>query len=519
MRRSLLAALALVSLLLPSAAVAHSERDAQYPPGTSRTAPPKFRTGGPTLVVCKSDSRRWIRRHLSGRLLRSNLALLRRCRFRHIQDAVTAAKSGYRILVLPGIYREEPSRKVPYDDPKCAGLMTKSSDGHDVPSYEYTLKCPTLRNLIAIVGDTDGDRRCDVRCNLQIEGTGSRPSQVYLLGDKKKSNVIRGDRADGIALRNLKVQYSDENNIYVLETDGFVFDRIVTGRSRRYGILTFTSDHGLYDRIEAYGNGDSGVYPGSGGPGDCLRFAIEIRRSNSYGNIMGYSGTAGSNVYVHDNKFHDNGAGIITDSFASGHPGMPQHCAKWENNRIYSNNFNPFTDDRDAYCKEVPYERRDLSKPCPTFQVPVGTGGLIAGGNGNIVRNNIVFDNWRNGFQLFFVPSEARGEPGKGIDTSHDNRFTGNRMGVRPDGRPSPNGKDFWWDEQGKGNCWEGNQAARGKQLKSEPASLPACPGSPVSLPPHPRLATQAPCATWNPEDNTDPAGCDWFTTPPRPQD
>jgi hypothetical protein len=515
MRRSL-SCLVLAGLMLPAAALAHSEREAKYPPGTDRVAPPAFRTGGPTKVVCKKDSRKRIER-LNGKVERRNLRLLRRCKFHHIQAAVTASKTGHRILVLPGVYREKPSRRVPYDDPNCAGMTEQTSDGHTVPSYEYQLQCPNARNLIAVIGDTDGDRICDQRCDLQIEGTGRQPSDVYLKGDKTKSNAIRGDRADGLALRNFKVEFSDENNIYVMETDGFVFDKIVTGKARRYGILTFTSDHGLYDRIDAYKSGDSGVYPGSGGPGDCMRYAIEVRRVNSHGNIMGYSGTAGSNVWVHDNKFHDNAAGIITDSFAAGHPGMPQHCARWENNEIYSNNLNPFTDDRDAYCKETPYKERDLDLPCPTFQVPVGTGGLIAGGNKNIVRNNVVYDNWRWGFGLFYVPSEARGEPGAGVDTSHENQFLNNKMGVRADGSASPNGKDFWWDEQGRGNCWDGNEAAPGKQIKSESGPLPACPGSPVDRPPHPRLLTQAPCVTWDPDENPNPPGCDWFTTPPRP--
>ena len=121
--------------------------------------------------------------------------------------------------------------------------------------------------------------------------------------------------------------------------------------SREYGVLSFTSDHGLYDNVESYGAGDSGVYPGSGPEGHCARYGIELRHINSHDNTLGYSGTAGNGIWVHDSKFHHNATGLTTDSFAFGHPGMPQDCAKWERNEIYSNNNNLFDDERDAYCK------------------------------------------------------------------------------------------------------------------------------------------------------------------------
>ena len=70
---------------------------------------------------------------------------------------------------------------------------------------------------------------------------------------------------------------------------------------------------------------------------------------------------------------------------------MPQDNSKWAHNLIYSNNNNLFTDDRDAYCQDTPWARRDPRR-CPTFQVPVGTGHLIAGGNANGSQEQL-FDN------------------------------------------------------------------------------------------------------------------------------
>ena len=124
---------------------------------------------------------------------------------------------------------------------------------------------------------------------------------------------------------------------------------------------------------------------------------------------------------------------------------MPQDCAKWEDNQIYSNNLELFSDERDEYCKQD-YEDRDPKIVCPTFQNPVGTGVLIAGGNANIVRDNFIWDNWRQGIALFFVPEELRGEDSTGqsennnnqVDTSNFNTFSEQPHGRHPGRQARP---------------------------------------------------------------------------------
>ena len=545
MRRAVTALLLLGALAIPASALAHSERPSFYPNFNAEAKKfeeavgevPTYRSRGPSKVVC-ADGRRAtakrIRQVFSGnsrktrRLRARRLALNERCRFKTIQSAVDAASSGDRILIMPGVYRELPSRAVPEPDPKCEDKYIESESGARVPSYEYHRSCPNAQNMIAIVGDSeDPDRRCDDKCNLQIEGMGLAPSDVLIQGERSKLNVIRADRADGIYLKNFEIEKSDFNNVYFLETNGFRIDGVISHDSREYGVLSFASDNGLYENVEAFRNGDSGIYPGSGPEGHCKRYGIEIRNSESHDNTIGYSGTAGNGVYAHDNKFHHNSTGVTTDSFAAGHPGMPQDCAKWENNEIYSNNKDLFNAEMDAYCQRPVEQRDDRDKVCPTFQVPVGTGILIAGGNGNIVRNNRIWDNWRWGTALHWVPATLRGEDATGQsvnegnqwDTSNANRYIANKMGVRPDGTADPNGVDHWWDEEGAGNCWTDSTGPGGGAVTSDPPSLPACPeGSPFSTGNAAKQAFLAPCATWNPTDNTDPAGCDWFVRPPEPK-
>src|SRR4051794_14472651 len=476
MSRSLVVVLALAAFaLVPAVASAHIERPSTWP--TYPASVPQYRATGPSIVVCQKDSRKRIRKLPGKAMRRKNLALLKHCHNQSIQTAVNKAANGTRILLLPGVYHEYKSRAKPNDDPACAHLKVDTAEGSKAPGYEYHRQCPNDQNLIAILGDSDGDRRCDSKCNIQITGT-ARRQDVRLEGDRRKWNVIRADRADGVYLANFTIQYSGFNNIYVLETAGFHVRGIRSRWSAEYGILSFASESGLYEYIDAYGNGDSGVYPGSGSQGleserNCQTYGTELRFVDSHDNNMGYSGTAADSVWVHDSKFHHNAAGLATDSFAAGHPGMPQHCARWERNQIYSNNFNVFTPENQEYCKQ-PYEQRDPKRVCSAFQVPVGTGALIAGGNGNLLADNQVWDNWRYGLMLFWVPASFRGEhdPTKQIDTSFDNRFQGNRMSMTPDGARAVNGKDFWWDEEGARNCWTQNTGAGGGAASSDPAML-----------------------------------------------
>ena len=276
-------------LVAVGTAGAHPERSTFFPDGNVGSVPKVRGKADQILTVCKKNSKKLIKRSFKGkqRTKKRNLRLrqLKRCRFRNIQAAVNKARNGAIIRIMPGLYKEKPSRRNPEPDPRCAedydeigGDILASGGfgkkGARVASYEYQRKCPNAQNLIAIIGDSDDpDRVCDSKCNIQIQGMGRRRTDVEISGQRTKLNVIRADRADGIHLRNFTVEFSDFNNIYILETNGFAMHRIKSSYSREYGFLSFTSDHGLYDRLEAFGSGDSGDLPGLGprGPLRALR--------------------------------------------------------------------------------------------------------------------------------------------------------------------------------------------------------------------------------------------------------
>jgi hypothetical protein len=487
---------AVAGIGFPAGAFAHEERTTSFP-DFNQGSFPEYRTSGPTLVVCKSDSRQRIQQE-SGTLRKDNLTLLKSCGYNHIQAAVNAAGNGYRILVLPGIYSEEPS--LGPAPAGCAAIYQRVAQGNPVLTYDEERQCPHAKNLIAIMGDTNNNGICDSKCNIQIEGRGASPAEVLIEGDRFsgpniRMNGIRADRADGVYVKNLESEYFDFNGLYFLETNGFRLDHVISRWNREYGVLSFTSDHGIYEYCETYGNGDSGVYPGSGpngrhgipdAHGDI--YGIIIRYCDSHDNLMGYSATAGNGTWSYQNRFHHNSAGTVTDAIVPGHPGMPPDASRWTENLFYSNNKPLFsngpipvppaqytdemTTGRDEYCKRPP-NQRDLRVVCPSFFMPIGTGLLLAGTNNDLVSKNYFFDNWRLGSGLLYVPATLRGQddPSRQTDVSNNNRNRSNCLGKRPavldpqqidfalcQGTADPNGVDFWWDEEEGTDCLEVDQ-------------------------------------------------------------
>ncbi|MCZ4499348.1 MAG: hypothetical protein JWQ74_1901 [Marmoricola sp.] len=495
---------------------------------------------GRTRVVCKTNSlalleksvararakgfsvrpsdREPLSKAAAAKLLRTNRALLKKCAYREIQPAVTASHNNDRVVVMPGVYTEPTSRSKPTYDPKCAKWHTHSDSGDPgALSHEYQLMCPNDANLVAVIGRGlgkgvagDPDPALEnrhgipnagacIRCNLQLEGSGVGADDVVLeagsakagnggpsAAGHKKDVGIFVDRADGFVLRNMKIRHPREHGIYVIETDGYVLDRFKTAYAGAYGVLTFVGDHGLIQNCDAYGSGDSGVYPGSGAPTllasrdksfyPKARVSQRLRWCDLHHNTGGFSGTNSHGTVIEKNNFYDNSLGYTTDVFtAAGHPGFPQSGNIVQDNSFYANNFNSYAKGSDVV---------------PFIGSPVGTGLWLAGGNENVVRNNRFYDNWRRGMMLFAVPDATvcgpvLGDtktpiPGcnvAGISTSYGNKIYGNTMGVAKNGAAKPNGQDFWWDSfvGNTGNCWWGNKAASGKKVVSTPGVLPSC--------------------------------------------
>jgi hypothetical protein len=576
---SLVASVAIVMAVATATAFGHVERSSYWPdpaPDTSvkpaaggkvpkarslasalRAKPP-----GRTRVVCQRASLKKANRSITAarkngtvlrpsqgtkkltarqarKLKRLNRAFFRRCNFKSIQAAVKKSRNNDRVVIMPGKYLEPKSRAKPTDDPKCAQYKEESDDGQGAATYRYQVKCPNDQNLIYLQGRALTDEPVPfpprenrrgipdegpcIRCNVQIEGSGAKPEDVVIdLAKDTKAKLrgpseplkevgIRVDRADGAVIKNLTAAHAAEHGIYVHETDGYLLSHVKYFYNKEYGGLMFASDHGLTADCEGVGHGDSAVYPG-GAPDTAEQTTEPRRRVNNtitrcdvHHNTLGYSGTMGNGTRVVNNDFYDNGTAIATDSFyAGGHPGYPQDGATFENNRIYSNNFNSYVPGSDVE---------------PKVPVPVGVGIFIAGGNGNEVRGNRIYDNWRRGTMLINVPDSFSDEKRTTVNSvSHRNRHHDNVMGIAPDGSKMPNGVDFWWDEapMQEDNCWFGNG-----DVTTDPQGplMPSnCDNTSAGVTYGAKFGGElVPCAGSIQGGSYDPNACPWFRTPEKP--
>jgi Right handed beta helix region len=568
-----------IMAVLTTAAYGHVERSSYWPdPGADRSVTPaaggkvpkaralasalRAKARGDTRVVCQRGSLRkairsinqarkrgYVLRPSQGRkrlskagarkLKRLNRSFARRCKFKSIQAAVKRSGNNDRVVIMPGKYLEAASRKKPTNDPKCERYEEASDDGEGAATYRYQVKCPNDQNLIYVQGraltdDTvpnpprenrrglPDEGRC-IRCNMQIEGSGAKPEDVVIDLARNPRAKLRGpaeplkevglrvDRADGMVIRNLTTAHAAEHGIYIHEVDGYLMSRVKFFYNKEYGGLMFTSDHGLTTDCEGVGHGDSAIYPGAA-PETGEQTAEQRRRVNNtiqrcdiHHNTLGYSGTMGNGTRVVNNHFYDNSTAIATDSFfAGGHPGYPQDGARFERNQIYSNNFNSFVPESDVE---------------PKVPVPVGVGILIAGGNGNRITANRIYDNWRRGTMLIHVPDALSDESRTTANsTSHRNEYSRNVMGRAPGGDAAPNGVDFWWDEAPaqEDNCWHDN----GEVTTEPPGPLmpTSCDNVSTGATYAGKLSGElAPCAGAIAGDGFDPNTCSWFRTPERP--
>ena len=520
-----------------------------------------------------------IKKKKAKKLRKFNLKLLRQCRYKSIQAAVTASHTNDRIEIMPGLYKEPKSRRAPPNDPACDQYeITNDRNQAGAVSYAYQFHCPNDQNLIAVIGrglsntpvpqpplldrHNIPDAGPCIRCNLQIQGTGATPDAVTIDAGRVESgdsgpigNVkdvgIRADRADGFVLDNVKVRHAVEHDIYVPETDGSHLTRFKAPYAGEYGVLTFVADHSLIENCDAWGAGDSALYPGASAdlgealPPDQRRYGTELRNCDMHHSALGFSGTAANAVWFHDNAIYDNSMGYSTDVFtAAGHPGFPQDSNLLENNDFYSNNFNSYLPQCGAGQTPGPNgPSQGCSDVVPTIPVPVGTGMWIAGGNANVVRNNRFYDNWRRGAMLFQVPDAfVCDDPDNQIPgcdpmapphvpaTSYRNQFHDNKMGVAPNGSVQRNGLDFWWDQGGitnsganTANCWYNNTGPDGtpgsvtglpSPSGTPPNNLPSnCADSPSVGAMNGQVAEELTCS----EAPFGDPSCPWFTTPPKP--
>jgi hypothetical protein len=304
---------------------------------------------GATVLATTASSASPTRHHRSGHRVLLVCNGTRHCPhvkgvhyFRKLQLAVDRARNGDYILVWPGTYKQS----------------TTVQRGHGLTSGLH------IRGM-----DRNG---------VLFDGKKTGGSAVHVLGVNKTwvENMTGENYQTGSA-----------NAFYWTGVDGYWGNYLTAYNNGDYGIYaydstssgkvpaTFAFDYGSW-------NADSGIY--IGGCRDCNAVIIHSRAQH---NPIGYSGTnAGGELFLLNSEWDHNASGIVPNTLTS-EPDPPQEGVFIANNYVHDNN------------------AHNTPGSGITAIAPVGNGIEIAGGSGNVVRNNLIVHEKHTGVVLHWLYS------------------------------------------------------------------------------------------------------------------
>ncbi len=346
----------------------------------------------------------------------------------------------------------------------------------------------------------DGSKKKKNFEGLTIMGAKKDPKKTILEGKNAKGplgpaqNGIEAVDVNGVVIKNMWARNYESNGFFIhaatqtgQECDGFTMNNLLASDNRSYGLFSKGCLGGKMINSSGYHQGDSAFYVGET-PCDSTTWTDHevparvcqrspkwtlLKNDQSYENVLGYSGTNSKYVRIEESDFFNNGAGIVPNTLDSeGYE--PNGWNVFEKNNVFWNNYNYFLSG--SAFKTVSAGLGKLGNL--TINYPTGVGVVLYGGDGNIVKNNNIFGNYKWGVASFSGPGEIyvanTGNDAKNIN----NQIVENSMGREG---TDPNGEfDFWNDATGGGNCWSGNTAgssfAPGNGKLSLAKIYPGCP-------------------------------------------
>lgn len=205
-------------------------------------------------------------------------------------------------------------------------------------------------------------------------------NEVILDGGFELDNGIRVAGADGVAVENLTVRNYTRNGVFWTGVEGYRGSYLTTYRTGDYGVYAYEATKGLIEHSYASGSPDAGFYIGQCYPCDAV-----IDDVVSEFNGLGYSGTnSGGNLAIVNSTFRNNRAGIVPNS-GSYELCYPERDTTVIGNLVHSNN------QPDTPAIDVAFDA-------------MGNGILVAGGVGNTIARNRVWDHDLTGIGLVPFP-------------------------------------------------------------------------------------------------------------------
>lgn len=299
-------------------------------------------------------------------------------------------------------------------------------------------------------------------------------NEVILDGGFELDNGIRVVGANGVAIENMTARNYTNNGFFWTGVEGYRGSYLTTYRIGDYGLYAFDSTKGLLEHSYASGSPDAGFYIGQCYPCDAVIDDVVAEY-----NGLGYSGTnSGGDLYIVNSTFRYNRAGVVPNS-GSYELCYPERDTTIVGNLVYSNN----------------------QADTPAIDVALlamGNGILPAGGVGNTIERNRVYDHERTGIGLVPFPEEDANDdipppedderpceetldetpadpaslPDLLVWNPRDNRVVGN---VVEDSGLADIGVGSLEDVSGLGNCFADNEFATSAPLELE--ELAPCEG------------------------------------------
>ena len=289
---------------------------------------------------------------------------------------------------------------------------------------------------------------------LIITGTKS-PKKTVLNGKNARiqgqpaQNAIDAVNVDGLKMKKLWAKNFPTNGFFVHadpgdHCHGFAMVKDWASFNGSYGLFAKHCTGGKITHSKGWGHGDSAIYIGETPPQRNPKWT-DISHDKAYENVLGYSGTNSKYVDIHDSMFYNNGLGVGPNTLDS-ELFQPNAHGKIRDNKIFWNNFNYFLPKSPV--KTVSGGLGMVGNR--TLNYPTGTGVILLGSNGWVVKNNDIFGNFMWGVASVSNPFNTAA-------LNENNRIVDNTMGR---GGTDTNRFDFFNDGSGKGNCWKGNQSS-----------------------------------------------------------
>ncbi len=315
-----------------------------------------------------------------------------------IQDALDAAQPGDTVHVHAGTYHEAlwvttPDITITGDGAGATVLDGTNATPPDVPSHDHGL-----------IPSGHGHDQSD---GIHIT-------------------------ADDVTVQDLTVRDFPGDGVEWTDVVGFYAYRVHVIANGYYGLNAYESRIGGF--FDSYGteHADSAFYVGEIDSCQCV-----LDNVTAEGNLIGYSGTAGSHVTIRDSTFRDNAAGIVPNVLVSDHHDEPQLHLYVHDNLIVDNN------------NETASEKWHFSG---SVHVPAGLGIVIAGGSHNLVTDNVITGHTKAGVAIAWLFTEPS------FNTIVDNTMD------NPATDAHPKAVDILWDGGGINNCFEENTRPDGSR-------------------------------------------------------